>query len=149
MAIAPPISHGRASCSACLALETRREVRDHSRRRTPHAAAPLPVLRRPHDHHRDLRGRLPTKTPSRPGNRGGQHRYLVMPSHAIHQPDNARHSGWLSAARAPLSPIDDSACSRTANSLGQCPLRSFHPSSTPRPGGKAIATGNSIQPCPA
>jgi len=62
-----------------VSLETSRDVRDHSRRRTPHAAAPLPVLRRPHDYHRDLRGQPPAETPPRA--HSGRHRHLVMPSH--------------------------------------------------------------------
>ena len=53
----------RAAKRAIL-LETGRD--DRSRRRTPRALASVSLLRRPHDHHRDLRGRLPTKTPPRP-----------------------------------------------------------------------------------
>jgi hypothetical protein len=33
--------------------------RDRQRRRTPFARTPLPMLRRPDDHHRDVRGRAP------------------------------------------------------------------------------------------
>jgi hypothetical protein len=33
-------------------------------------AAPVPLLRRPHDHHRDLCRRLPAETPSRVGYSG-------------------------------------------------------------------------------
>ncbi len=61
----------------------------------------VPLLWRPHDHHRDLRGRLPAQTPPRGRYSNDQHRHLMMPSPRIHQPSDARHPGWLSASTAP------------------------------------------------
>ena len=77
------------------------DLRDRSRRRTPRAAASVPLLRRPHDHHRDLRSRLPPETPPGARYRSGQDRHLMMPSPPIHPPSDARHSGRLSASTAP------------------------------------------------
>ena len=82
-------------------LETGRDVRERSSRRTPRAAASAPLLRRPHGHHRDLRRRLPAETPPRARYGSDQDRHLMMPSPPIHQPSDARHSGWLSAGTAP------------------------------------------------
>src|SRR5438309_11853149 len=60
----------------------------------------MPLLRRPHDHHRDLRRRLSAETPP-PVRRGSdEDRHLMIPSPLIHQPSQARHSGWLSASTA-------------------------------------------------
>ena len=70
-------------------------------RRTPRAAASVSLLRRPHDHHRDLRARLPAETPPRVRYSSDQDRHLMMPSPPIHQPSDARHSGWLAASTAP------------------------------------------------
>ena len=80
--------------------KTGRDVRDRRGRRTPRAAASMSLLWRPHDHHRDLRTRLPTETPSRVRYGSHQDRHLVMPSPPVHQPSDARHSGWLSASTA-------------------------------------------------
>ena len=71
-----------------------------SERRTPRAAASMSVLRRTHDCHRDLRARLPAKTPAHAGSGGDQDRHLMMPSPWIHYCRNARHSCWLSAGSA-------------------------------------------------
>ena len=57
---------------------------DRSGRRTPHAAASVPLLRRTHDHHRDLRARLPAEAPSHARYGSDQDRHLMMPSPPIH-----------------------------------------------------------------
>src|SRR6185436_19697621 len=57
---------------------------------TAAAAEPRVLLRRPHDHHRDLCTRLPAETPPRVRSRSDQDRHLVMPSPPIHQPSDAR-----------------------------------------------------------
>ena len=54
-----------------------------SDRRTPRAAASMPVLRRPHDHHRDLRARLRAEAPAHAGSGNNQDRHLMMPSPPI------------------------------------------------------------------
>jgi hypothetical protein len=59
-----------------------------------------PVLRRPHDHHRDLRARLRAETPAHTGSGGDQDRHLVMPSPPIDRRYDTRHSRWLAAGRA-------------------------------------------------
>src|SRR5216684_9027148 len=59
----------------------------------------MPVLRQPHDHHRDFHARLRAETPTHAA-RGNQDRHLMMPSPAIYTYSNARHSRWLSASTA-------------------------------------------------
>src|SRR5216683_4349712 len=59
----------------------------------------MPVLRQPHDHHRDFHARLRAETPAHAA-RGNQDRHLMMPSPAIYTYSNARHSRWLSASTA-------------------------------------------------
>ena len=76
--------------------ETARNVRGHSRRRTARAAASMPVLRRPHDGHRDLRARLRAEAPPHTGSGGAQDRHLMMPSLPIDDRHPARQSCRLS-----------------------------------------------------
>jgi hypothetical protein len=60
-------------------------IRDaHGRsRRAPRSAASMPVLRRPHDRHRDLRTRLRAEAQAYAGSGGDQDRHLMMPSPSI------------------------------------------------------------------
>jgi hypothetical protein len=109
----------------------------------------MSLLRRPHDHHRDLRARLPAQTP--PGVRysSDRDRHLMMPPPPIHHPTDARHSGWLDQHSRRLLQVDKSARNDTANPARQRPLRSFGPSPTPILRGKAMAAGaltNRAQP---
>ena len=67
-----------------------------SDRRTAGADAAMPMLRRPHDRHRDLRARLRAETAAHTAPGGNQDRHLMMLSPSIQQCSNARHS-WLSA----------------------------------------------------
>ena len=61
----------------------------------------MPVLRRPHDRHRDFRARMRAQAPAFTTARSNQDRHLMMPSPAIHHYcSNARHSCWLSAGIA-------------------------------------------------
>jgi hypothetical protein len=64
-----------------------------------------------------------------------------MPSPPIHQPSDARHSGWLGQHSRRLLQVDNSARNNTANPVRQRPLRSFGPSPTPILPGKAIGAG--------
>jgi len=109
-------------------------------RRTPRAAASMPLLWRPHDHHRDLRKRLPAETPPR-ARCSDQDRHLIMPSPPIHQLTDARHSGWLGQHSRRLPQVGKSARNDTANPVRQRPLRSFGPSPTPVLRGKTIGAG--------
>ena len=88
--------HRKGARVACRTVppETGRDVRDRRGRRTTRAAASMSLLWRPHDHHRDLRKGLPAETPPR-ARCSDQDRHLIMPSPPIHQPSDARHSGWL------------------------------------------------------
>ena len=51
-------SRAPASCSPCHRPNSAEHAADAARRRAARAAAPVSVLRWPHDHHRDLRARL-------------------------------------------------------------------------------------------
>ena len=64
--------------------------------------APLPLLRRPHDHYRDFRGRLPATPPTNHASRGNQDRYLmsVDTSHTI-----TRFLCWSSTGNAAARPM--------------------------------------------
>jgi hypothetical protein len=65
----------------------------------PRPRIPVPVLRRPHDHHRDFRARLRTEVPPHAAG-GNQDRHLMMPSPSIYTYSNARHSYRLLAGIA-------------------------------------------------
>jgi Putative transposase len=121
---------------------------NRSRRRTSRAAASMSLLLRPHDHHRDLRERLPAETPPRARYSGDRDRHLVMPSLPTHQPSDIRRLRWLSASTAPAycGSINRPAVAPPTLS-SNAPCRSFSPSPTPILRGKAIAAGALIQPC--
>jgi hypothetical protein len=134
----------RVACRT-VPLQTGRDLRDRRGRRTPCAAASMSLLRRPHDHHRDLRRRLPAEISPCAGYSGNQNRYLVMPSPPTHQPTDIRRFRWLSASTAP-------AYSRSMNRpavapptlSSKAPSRSFSPSPRPILRGKAIRAGAPI-----
>jgi hypothetical protein len=65
----------------------------------------------------------------------------MTPSPPIHQPSDARHSGWLDQHSRRLLQVGKSARNDTANPVRQRPLRSFGPSPTPILQGKAIGAG--------
>jgi hypothetical protein len=73
----------------------------------------------------------------------------MMPSLPIHQPSDARHSGWLSASTAPAyrRSINRPAVAPPTLSTNARRAR-FSPSPTPIPRGKAIGAGALIQPPP-
>ena len=65
----------------------------------------------------------------------------MTPSPPIHQPNDARHSGWLDQHSRRLLQVDKSARNDTANLVRQRPLRSCGPSPIPILQGKAIGAG--------
>ena len=65
----------------------------------PRAAASMPVLRRPHDHHRDLRARLRAQAPAHTRSSTDQNRHLMMPSPPIDNSYHTCHPRWLAAGR--------------------------------------------------
>ena len=73
-------------------------VRGHHDRRAARAAASMSVLRWPHDHHRDLRARLPAHAPAHTRIARDQDRYLMTPSPPIDDRSDTRHSRWLVAS---------------------------------------------------
>ena len=83
-----PARHGNRAANIAharelLAVPSRSKQPDTpeaSDRRTARAAASMPLLRRPHDHHRDLRARLPAEAPPHACSGSDQDRHLMMPS---------------------------------------------------------------------
>jgi hypothetical protein len=63
--------------------------------------ASLPLLRWPHDHHRDLLARTTAKAPPFAGSTGNQDRHLMMPAPSIRHRIDRLHSGSLSPGSAP------------------------------------------------
>ena len=80
------IARARELLAAPSPLRTARDVRGRSARRTARAAASVPLLRWPHDHHRDLRARLRAEAPPHARSGSDQDRHLMMPSPPIHRP---------------------------------------------------------------
>src|SRR5262249_8599792 len=74
---------------------------------TADAANAVPVLRWPHDHHRDLRARLRAKAPPHTYGTSNQDRHLLMLSPSFHKRSDARLSCWLlvGSAHARLAPL--------------------------------------------
>ena len=75
-----------------------RDARSRART-TPRAAASMPVLRQPHDHHRDFRARLRAEVPAHAAG-ANPDRHVMMPSPSIYTYRNAQRSCWLSAGTA-------------------------------------------------
>ena len=69
-------------------------------KRAVRVAASMPVLRRPYDHHRDLRARMSAQTPAHTGSRSDQDRHLMMRSPPIEHRYDTCHSRWRAAGRA-------------------------------------------------
>jgi hypothetical protein len=86
---------------ALLNLGSPRGRADEPDRSSAAARAPLPLLRRPHDHHRDLRGRLPATSSANRASRNNQDRYL-MSVDASHT--TARFPRWSSTGNAAARP---------------------------------------------
>jgi hypothetical protein len=84
-----------------IPLRATRHVRGHRARRTARAATSVPLLRWPHDHHRDLRARLRAEAPPHACADRDQDRHLMMPSPSVKDGSDARHSCRLSAGSAP------------------------------------------------
>jgi hypothetical protein len=92
----PSCKHRARAQAARRAISLKRTRDAKSRdRRTARAAAFMPVLRRPHDHHRDLRAWLSAEAPPHARSSTNQNRHLMMPSPPIHNCHDTRYSCWL------------------------------------------------------
>ena len=112
-----------ARCAApCAAARDRLHRRIQA---TARAAEAVPVLRRPHDHHRDLRARLPAKASPHTCSADHPDRHLMRPSPPIGNCSAPCHSRRLSAgsARARVRPPESSALSRRILSCSVRPRR--------------------------
>src|SRR5216684_2149636 len=115
----------RVALSLCYGCGLRADSSERTRnarsrgRPTPRAAAPMPVLRRPHDRHRDLLARLPAEAPAHAASAGNQDRHLMMPSPSIHHASNARYFCRLSAGseQARIGALHSQAVARPIRSL--------------------------------
>jgi hypothetical protein len=108
----------------------------------PRAAASIPVLRQPHDHHRDFRVRLRAEVPPHAAG-GNQDRHLMMPSPSIYTYSNARHSYRLSGGIARCAAFNSR---HTTNPVVLPADRSFTPTHATLIRRKPIAATASIQP---
>jgi hypothetical protein len=112
------VTRARAARRAASRKRTR-DAQSITRRTAP-AAAAMPMLRQPHDRHRDLRARLRTEAPAFAGARDNQDRHLMIPPPVIrrHHCSNARHSCWFSAghAQAHIGMPDSPAVARSIRS---------------------------------
>jgi hypothetical protein len=77
--------------------------RDRSVDRTA-ARPPLPLLRRPHDHHRDLRGRLPAAPSSEPASCRNQNRHVMSTTTASNTRSADPVSRWPLPGHASARP---------------------------------------------
>ena len=104
-------------------LRTARYLRDPGGRPTPHAATTVPLLRRTHVHHRDIRARLRAEAP--PNTRAGRDRdrHLMMPSSLIWHRTEAHHSGRLSPGSTPAC-ADQQDWPASAPQILSCNVRS-------------------------
>jgi hypothetical protein len=116
------------------------EAAARSRCRLPRPRIPVPVLRRPHDHHGDFRAAATEVPPHAAG--GNQDRHLMMPSPSIYTYGNARHSYRLLAgiAQARIAALHSIAVAR--------PIQSRHPqvARSHRPMRPSFAASRSRQP---
>ena len=106
-----------------------------SGRRTSHTATTVPLLRRTHVHHRDLRARQRAKAPTHARAGCDQDRHLMMLSSLIQHSTEARHLGRLSPGSTP-------AC---ADQQHWRAIRSFAPARAPRIRAKATQSPASAQ----
>ena len=129
-----PRRQHRAGARAARRAVPPKRTRDarSSDRRTPHAAASMPLLRRPHVHHRDLRARQRAEAPTHARAGRDQDRHLMMPSPPIDDRTDARHSGRLSPGSTParIALPDSPAIARPILSRNARPL--VHTDAHPR-----------------
>ena len=93
------IAHARK----LLAVPCSDQIEAQTTPRTADTAASMPVLRRPHDHHRDLRARLRAEAPAHTGSGGDQDRHLMMPSTDRQPPSHSPVVSALSRQRPALA----------------------------------------------
>ena len=127
-------------------LRTAGYLRGPSGRRTLHVDATMPLLRRAHAHHRDLRARQRAKAPTHARAGRDQNRHLMMPSSLIQHRTEARHSGRLSPGQhTGLRRSARLARDRTENPVEQRAIRLFAPARPPSIPAKAIRSPASAQ----
>ena len=105
MATVRPMSRAPANYSPYPSPTTTRDTRDHNERRAARAAASMSLLRWPHDHHRDLRARLPTKAPAHTCSASDQDRHIMILAPSITDHPDARGSCRLAAEAPKLASV--------------------------------------------
>ena len=121
-------------------------TRPKNNRPTSRTVAAMPVLRRPHDHHRDLRARLRAEAPAHTTFGGDQGRHLMMPSPPINDSYDTCNSHWLSASSAQVR-VDPLDCPGRNTNLVVLPAdRSFTPTCSHWLCRKPIAPTDPVQP---
>ena len=110
------ISHAPAICSPChLAQNNQRYPRPQQKPTSRACVAAMSLLRRPDDHHRDLRARLPAEQPPHTGSAGDQDRYLMTLSPLTDNHPDTHSCGHLVARNAGLVRSARSSRGRTTN----------------------------------
>ena len=104
------IARARGTARGANPADRGHQGRQYRGRRTANTRAPLPLLRRPHDHHRGLRARLLTAISTDRTRRGDQDRHL------------------MSASARPLNPNADASCRSVPGHRRMWPAP-LHPSS--------------------
>ena len=100
MATVPPTSRRHVSCSPCPPRDAARDRLPRRTRATARAAEAMPMLRRPHDHHRDLRAWLPAKASPHTCSADNPDRHLMRPSPPLDNCSDTCHPRRLSAGSA-------------------------------------------------
>ncbi len=124
-----------------VSSKTTRDAQSRARQ-TPRAAASMPLLRRTHDHHRDLRAWLRAKPSPHTGAGSHQDRHLMMMSEPFHHRSDTRYSCRLAAGsvRARTGSLNSTAVTLQISSCNAPATRSrrhaqpcFAPNPSPKP----------------
>jgi hypothetical protein len=151
-----PRGQHRAGARAARCAAPGAAARDRLHRRiraTARAAETMPVLRRPHDHHRDLRAWLPAKASPHTCSADHPDRHLMRPSPPIDNRSAPCLSRRLTAgsARARVGPPQSSALSRRILSCSVRPTRLLlhAPSLSRQKRSRRTLRSNLLKPRPA
>jgi hypothetical protein len=116
---------------------TARHNRDPGGRPNAHAAASVPLLRRAHVHHRDLRARLRAQAPTDTRAGGNRDRHLMMPSPPIRHRSDISHPRRISIgiASTRVGPSDSPASPAPFRSIPRSARLALqaHPRLRPKP----------------
>ena len=149
---APQTSRTPASCSRCHLTGPPDTTKAAEPDQNPAAAASMPLLRRPHDRHRDFRARLRAQAPASTTSGTNQDRHLMMKSPPIDDSTTlAIPAGSPPAASPNLRPslrIGPRRRRKSRRGNGRTVFRTFTPICS-MVCSKPTAAATSAQPLPA